>query len=187
MSSNNCSTILIYYLPPSFFPKLFTIFLPYGLKGNAHTFVSWRYWADIFCTNGPSKSFALQESEPGSHNGPHPAFQAPPVILSHTVQLPPPQRLESFWTWGYFSSSLQTFPRSWQKHKKIPHLLHHPHNPPFLFPNPIFPFSSLSSTQVPGTELILWHYTYTTLAFRSLLFFGTLHSNECIFPFLLCL
>ena len=118
MSSNNCSTILIYYLPPSFFLKLFTIFLPYGLKWNAHTFVSWRYWADIFCTNGPSKSFALQESEPGSHNGPHPAFQAPPVILSHTVQLPPPQRLESFWTWGYFSSSFQTFPRSWQKKKK---------------------------------------------------------------------
>ena len=122
MSSNNYSRILIYYLPPTpaFSPKLFTIFLPYGLKGNAHTFVSWRYCADIFCTNGPSKSFVPQESEPGSHNGPHPAFQAPPVILSHMVQLPPPQRLESFWTWGYFSSSFQTLPRSWQKKKKSP-------------------------------------------------------------------
>ena len=74
-----------------------------------------------------------------------------------------------------------------KKKKKIPHLLHHPHNPPFLFPNPIFPCSSLSSTQVPGTELILWHYTSTSLAFHSLLFFGTLHSNAYIFPFLLCL
>lgn len=150
---------------PLFSPKLFTIFLPYGLEGNAHTFASWRYGADIFCTNGPSKSFAPQESEPRIHNGPHPAFWAPPVILSHTVQLPSPQRLGSFWTWGYFSSSFQTFPRSWQKKKKKnSHLLQHPHNPPFLFPNPIFLFSRchphrcLAQNLFCGIIVILsWH------------------------------
>lgn len=94
MSSNNYGMILIYLLP-LFFPKTLHNFPSLWFKRKCSYIYELKAWCGHFLHQWTIQIICSSESEPRIHNGAgHPAFQAPPVILSHTVQLPSLKDLE---------------------------------------------------------------------------------------------
>ena len=166
MSSNNYSRILIYYLPPHprFFPKTLHNFPSLWFKRKCsyicelkvlcgHFLHQWTI--QIICSSGVRawKSQWPTSCLPGPSSNP----------LTHG-SAPSPSETGKFLDLRLFFFFLSNTSKVLAKKKKKSHLLHHPHNPPFLFPNPIFLFSRchphrcLAQNLLCGITLILpWH------------------------------